>query len=93
MFVQHRFGGPLIKGTLLKRRMRFLTDVRLDDGTIVVSHLADRGRLIGIMEPGAEVWLANTKSPTRKTAFTTVLASSDGVLVSVDPAGANQSPG
>ena len=88
--IPHRFEGPFLKGRIIKRRVRFLTDVALDDGRVVEAHLADRGRLESIIEPGAEVWLAPSDNPARKTAFTTFIARSNGVLVCVDPAGANR---
>lgn len=91
VLIPHRLPQALVPGELIERRKRFLTDVRLDDGRVIEAHLADRGRLEGIIVPGARVWVAPVEpGSTRKTAFTLLLAQADDVMVCVDPAGANR---
>lgn len=93
----HRFPGPFVPGRLLSRPNRFLAVVRLASGEEVRAHVGDRGRLEGILFPGAEVWLAPAPPGTaRTTAFTLACARRppvDGVsetVVAIDPVGANR---
>lgn len=65
-----RFPDPLIHGRLIKRYKRFLTDVELDDGSVVVAHCANSGSMESVKEPGAEVWLSPARNPDRKLKYT-----------------------
>lgn len=65
-----KFPDPLIKGRLIKRYKRFLTDVELADGTVVVAHCANSGSMESVNEPGAEVWLSPALNPDRKLKYT-----------------------
>lgn len=65
-----KFPDPLIHGRLIKRYKRFLTDVELDDGSVVVAHCANSGSMESVKEPGAEVWLSPARNPDRKLKFT-----------------------
>lgn len=65
-----KFPKPLIHGTLLKRYKRFLTDVKLDNGEIVVAHCTNSGSMKSCIEEGAEVFLTPVDDPKRKTRFT-----------------------
>jgi len=64
------FPDPLIPGRLIKRYKRFLTDVELADGSVVVAHCANSGSMLSVNEPGAEVWLSPARNPDRKLKFT-----------------------
>ncbi|MCU4156958.1 DNA/RNA nuclease SfsA [Carboxylicivirga sp. A043] len=65
-----QFETPLIHGYLIKRYKRFLSDIRLDDGSIVVAHCTNSGSMKTCIEEGAEVYLSPAKDPKRKTRFT-----------------------
>lgn len=65
-----KFQTPLVHGTLIKRYKRFLTDVQLDDGTVVVAHCTNSGTMKSCLEDGAEVCLTPVNDPKRKTKFT-----------------------
>ncbi|WNJ99630.1 DNA/RNA nuclease SfsA [Thalassospiraceae bacterium LMO-JJ14] len=65
-----RFPDPLIRGRLIKRYKRFLTDVELEDGSVVVAHCANSGSMLSVNEPGAEVWLSPARNPDRKLKYT-----------------------
>ncbi len=61
-----QFPDPLIRGTLIRRYKRFLADVELDTGEAVTAHCANSGSMMGVAEPGAEVWLSPARNPKRK---------------------------
>ena len=72
------FNDPLLRGSLVKRYKRFLADVRLDSGETVTAHCANPGRMLGLTEPGSEVWLSPAKNPARKLRYTWELIRTDG---------------
>lgn len=65
-----KFPTPLIEGTLIKRYKRFLADVRLDNGKVVVAHCANPGSMLSVDAPGADVWLSEATNPERKLRYT-----------------------
>ncbi|MCH8112278.1 MAG: DNA/RNA nuclease SfsA [Proteobacteria bacterium] len=64
------FPDPLQRGSLLKRYKRFLADVRLESGDIVTAHCANTGTMLGLTDPGSEVWLSPARNPARKLRYT-----------------------
>lgn len=64
------FKEKLVHGTLIKRYKRFLADVKLDDGSVVVAHCTNSGSMKSCLEDGAEVYLSPVNDSTRKTKFT-----------------------
>jgi sugar fermentation stimulation protein A len=64
------FKEKLTHGTLIKRYKRFLADVRLDTGEIVVAHCTNSGSMKSCIEAGAEVYISPANDPKRKTQFT-----------------------
>ncbi|MBF0094503.1 MAG: DNA/RNA nuclease SfsA [Alphaproteobacteria bacterium] len=83
-----RFPTPLIRGTLERRYKRFLADVSVDEGT-VVAHCANSGSMLGVKEPGSEVWLSRSANPGRKLAFTWELIRVGETLVGINTAHPN----
>ncbi len=65
-----KFPDPLIPGTLIRRYKRFLADVELADGTTVTAHCANPGSMLGVKEPGSDVWLSPARNPDRKLRYT-----------------------
>ncbi|WP_321373502.1 DNA/RNA nuclease SfsA [uncultured Draconibacterium sp.] len=65
-----KFEKELVHGKLIKRYKRFLTDVELDTGEIVVAHCTNSGSMKSCLENGAEVYLTPVDDPKRKTKFT-----------------------
>ncbi len=63
------FPSPLIRGVLLKRYQRFLSDIELGDGSVVTAHCANPGAMLGLTDPGSEVWLSPARNPARKLKF------------------------
>jgi sugar fermentation stimulation protein A len=64
-----KFPTELVKGKLIKRYKRFLTDVELEDGSEVVAHCTNSGSMKTCIEEGATVYLTPAADPKRKTKF------------------------
>ncbi len=60
------FSTPLTRGRLLRRYKRFLSDIELDSGEEIVAHCANPGSMMGLAEPGSEVWLSPNTNPKAK---------------------------
>ena len=65
-----QFPKPLIHGKLIKRYKRFLADIELDSGEIVVAHCTNSGSMKTCIENGADVYLTHVDDPKRKTKYT-----------------------
>ncbi len=79
-----KFPDPLIPGRLIRRYKRFLTDVELKDGEVVVAHCANSGSMLGVKEPGSEVWLSPARNPDRKLRYTWELIRVGDTLVGIN---------
>jgi sugar fermentation stimulation protein A len=101
------FPDPLLRGRLIRRYKRFLADIELDlvpdkvggnDGTSatsheVTAHCANPGSMMGLAEPGAEVWVSPSNNPNRKLKYTWELVRVGRSLVGVYPGLANKLAG
>ncbi len=85
-----RFPDPLIRGRLVRRYKRFLSDVELDGGALVTAHCANPGRMLGLAEPGSEVWLSPARNPARKLRYSWELVRVGDSLVGVNTAHPNR---
>ena len=79
-----QFSDPLIRGRLMRRYKRFLAEVELDGGEVVVAHCANPGSMLGLAEPGTEVWLSRTDNPARKLRYSWELTGANGHLVGIN---------
>lgn len=78
------FPTPLVRGTLVRRYKRFLSDVQLDGGELVTAHCANSGSMLGVSEPGAEVWLSRCEGKARKLPYSWEMVRVDGGLVGIN---------
>jgi sugar fermentation stimulation protein A len=85
-----RFPNPLVRGTLIRRYKRFLSDIELEGGEQVTAHVANPGSMIGLTEPGSEVWLSPNTNPKAKLAWRWELIRVGGFLVGVNTAHPNR---
>ncbi len=65
-----KFKEKLVHGNLIRRYKRFLADIKLDNGEIVVAHCTNSGSMKSCIVEGAEVFLTPVNDPKRKTRFT-----------------------
>ena len=79
-----KFPDPLIRGRLIKRYKRFLTDIELQDGKVVVAHCANSGSMLSVNDPGAEVWISPARNPDRKLRYTWEIIRIGRTLVGVN---------
>ena len=78
-----------VKGKFLRRYKRFLVDVELEDGQIVVAHCTNTGSLKSCIVPGADVILSKADNPQRKTRFTWEMIKINGSWVGINTNTAN----
>lgn len=85
-----KFSNNLVHGILIKRYKRFLADIQLDDGTIVVAHCTNTGSMKSCLENGAEVYLTPVNDPKRKTKFTWEMIKINGDWVGINTGNPNK---
>lgn len=66
----YTYHETLVRGTFIRRYKRFMADVTLEDGEVVVAHCPNSGSMKSCLEEGAEVFLSPVTNPKRKTRFT-----------------------
>ena len=72
-----QFTDALLTGRLIKRYKRFLADVALDSGETITATCPNTGSMMGLVAPGARVWLSVSDSPTRKYPHTWEIVEAD----------------
>ncbi|MDB4213438.1 DNA/RNA nuclease SfsA [Octadecabacter sp.] len=84
-----RFATPLVSGRLIRRYMRFLSDVELDDGKVVKAHCPNSGSMMGLKDEGMRVWLEGNDDPKKKLDWGWRLAQVGDAFVGIDTGAAN----
>ena len=77
------------QGWFLARPNRFIALVELD-GKQVVCHVKNTGRCQELLQPGAEVILAEAQRPDRKTAYDLIAVYKEQLLINIDSQAPNQ---
>ncbi len=65
-----KFPQALIEGRLIKRYKRFLADVQLLSGEEVTVHVPNSGSMMGLVDPGNQVWISPQDKPERQLKYT-----------------------
>jgi sugar fermentation stimulation protein A len=85
-----QLASNLIKGSLLRRYKRFLADVELENGEVVIAHCANTGKMTGCAESGVIVWLSQNNNPARKLKYSWELTETEaGHIIGIHSAKAN----
>lgn len=85
------FSPAFEQGRLIKRYKRFLTDIELEDGTLVTIHCPNTGSMKNCLFEGESVWFSTSDNPKRKYSRTWELAQSDqGHIIGINTGRANQ---
>jgi len=84
-----RFETELIPARFLRRYQRFLADVVLPTGEIVVAHVPNTGSMLGAMRPGCPCRVSRTDRPGRKLRYTLEMLRPGRVWVGVHTGRAN----
>jgi len=74
----------LIQGKLVKRYKRFLADIELETGEIIIAHCANSGSMRGCADPGSPVWISQSDNPKRKLKYTWELIQSKDSMIGVN---------
>lgn len=78
------FPDPLMRGKLIKRYKRFLSDIELDTGETITAHCANSGSMLSVKEPGSVVWVSPARNPNRKLKYTWELIEVGDTLVGIN---------
>jgi len=84
------FSQKLVHGKLIRRYKRFLVDIELDNGEVVVAHCTNSGTMKSCIEPGAEVYITPVNNPLRRTKFTWEMIKIEGSWVGVNTSNPNK---
>ncbi len=79
-----RFKSRLIPGTLIQRYKRFLADVRLANGEVVIAHCTNTGTMMGCKEPGSAVYISRSENLHRKLPYTWELIKANNTWVGIN---------
>lgn len=85
-----RFATPLIRARLIRRYMRFLSDVELEDGRVVKAHCPNPGSMMGLKDEGLPVWLEGNDDPKKKLDWGWRLVELPDAFVGIDTGAANK---
>jgi len=79
-----KFDVELVKGKLIKRYKRFLSDIELENGEVVTAHCANSGSMLSVKEAGSTVWISPSNNPKRKLKYTWEIIEVDGHNVGIN---------
>jgi len=85
-----KFTNSLLKGSLIRRYKRFLADIIIENGEKITAHCANTGSMLGVNDPGSEVWVSPAFNPNRKLKYTWEMIRVGKSLVGVNTTHSNQ---
>ena len=85
-----RFATPLVPARLIRRYMRFLCDVELQDGTVVKAHCPNPGSMMGLKDDRLRVWIEGNDDPKKKLDWGWRLVELPNAFVGIDTSAANK---
>ncbi len=85
-----RFATPLVPARLIRRYMRFLSDVELESGEVVKAHCPNPGSMMGLKDEGTKVWLEGNDDPKKKLDWGWRLVELPAAFVGIDTGAANR---
>jgi sugar fermentation stimulation protein A len=74
----------LLLGRIIRRYKRFLADIELADGTVIIAHTTNTGSMQTCWEPGDRVLLEAHDNPKRKLKYTLLACERAGAWVGVE---------
>ena len=83
------FTGQLIQGKILKRYKRFLSDVELPCGQVIVAHTPNTGSMKTCWEPGWSACVSRSSNPKRKLPYTLELTHNGHTWINVNTSRTN----
>ncbi|SDG94474.1 DNA/RNA nuclease SfsA [Pelagibacterium luteolum] len=84
------FPSILVRGTLVRRYKRFLSDIILETGEAITAHCANPGAMTGLNMPGLPVWVSKSDDPKRKLAYSLELVELPTGIVGINTAHPNR---
>ena len=85
-----QFSSPLTDGILIKRYKRFLADIQLADGNVIIAHCPNTGTMLTCSRPGSAVCLSTSDNPKRKYQYTLEMIKVGATWVGVNTARSNR---
>tara|TARA_R110002072_G_scaffold534_8_gene4262 strand:- start:14692 stop:15390 length:699 start_codon:yes stop_codon:yes gene_type:complete len=79
-----KFESTLIKGKILKRYKRFLADIELENGEVIVAHTANTGSMTTCWEPGWNVLCSYHDNPKRKLKYSLEMTHNGNTWIGVN---------
>lgn len=79
-----KFENKLIQGKILKRYKRFLADIELEDGQVIVAHTANTGSMKTCWEPGWKVACSYHDDPKRKLKYSLEMTNNNKTWIGVN---------
>lgn len=81
---------PIQKGKILKRYKRFLADIQLDSGEIVVAHVPNTGSMKTCWEPNWDCIVTHHDNPKRKLKYTLEMTHNKTSWIGVNTSSTNR---
>ncbi|MCD7775005.1 MAG: DNA/RNA nuclease SfsA [Clostridiales bacterium] len=81
--------NKVVRAEFISRPNRFIANVLLS-GEKIVCHVKNTGRCRELLVEGAEVFLAESGNPSRKTAYDLIAVNKNGLLINIDSQAPNK---